>query len=164
MKNKLPILFSAILFTFLIHASCKAQHGDNFSGTLTINDTIELRDAPQAVTAKFSQPNDTEVVFWEMKEVNVTRYFYNNGGEFNFVNNELISFKFTSSTYKLKLGTFELKVGNNISTLSSAFPNSYTDRGPKGTAIGLGTGDYQYLNIKTNSNDVITEIELRFIP
>lgn len=161
MKNKLSILFIAtLLSTFFVHVSCKAQPADNFTGTLTINDTIELGDTPQAITAKFSQPNDVESVYWEMDEVTATYYKYN-GGEFRFVSNKLESFKFTSSTYKLKLGTFELKVGNNISTLSSAFPKSYSIRSSEGTSITLGTGDYQYISIGTNSNGVITEIELR---
>ncbi len=164
MKNRIPFIILVACFTFLFQASCKAQPADNFSGTLTINDTIELGDAPQAVTTKFGPPDNNEVVFWEMEEVNVTRYYYYNGGEFNFVDNELISFKFTSSTYKLKLGSFELKVGNNISTLSSAFPKSYSIRSPEGTSITLGTGDYQYISIGTTSNGVITEIDLRFIP
>lgn len=165
MKNKLSILFIAtLLSTFFVHVSCKAQPADNFTGTLTINNTVELGDAPQAVTTKFGQPNYTENWHGEVSGNNYTSYHYNNGAVFDFVENQLESFTFTSSTYKLKLGSFELKVGNNISTLSSAFPKSYSIRSSEGTSITLGTGDYQYISIGTNSNGVITEIELRFIP
>lgn len=163
MKNRIPFILLATCFTFLVHASCKAQLADNYAGVLKINDTIELGDAPQAVTAKFGQPDDTEIVLWEMMEKNITRYFYN-GARFDFMDNKLTRFTFTSSTYKLKLGSFELKVGNNISTLASAFPDSYSNRGSEGTAITLGSADSEYLNIKTNSNGVVTEIQLRFIP
>lgn len=162
MDNAKTLLFT-LLFVVL-HISCKAQQTDNFTGTLKINDTIELGDTPQTVITKFGQPNNTENWYGEVSGNNYISYHYNNGAVFDFVDNQLKSFMFTSSTYKIKLGSFELKVENHINTLASAFPNTYQNRVPDGTDIGLGTGDYQYLNIKTNSNGTITEIELRFIP
>lgn len=165
MKNKLSILFIAILPTFLVHPSCKAQPLDNFAGTLTINDTIELGDAPQAVTTKFGQPDNTENWHGEVSGNDYTSYYYNNGAEFDFVDDQLVSFKFTSSSYKIKLGSFELKVGNNISTLSAPFPKSYSKRKPEGTSITLGPADSAaYISVGTSPNGVITEIDLRFIP
>lgn len=155
------LLFTTLLV--LIHLSCKAQLADNFEGTLKINGEIELEHSPETLTAKFGQPDSTETVFWEMIEKNGTTYSYS-GALFDFVYNKLRSFIINSSNFEIHLDSFVLKVGNNINTISTPFPNSYSNRGTQGTAITLGSADYHYLNIKTNSDGEFTEIELRFIP
>jgi hypothetical protein len=145
----------------LVHIACKAQLADNFEGILKINQVIEYEDSPATLISVFGQPNNTETVYWEMDGITATYYHYEDG-EFHFVDNKLMSFKISSSNFKLTLGSFELKVGNHIDTISSTFPNSYTNRGPGGTAIILGPVDSaEYLNIKTDSNGLITEIDHR---
>jgi len=163
MNKKIISIFIAATFAVLFHAKCSAQQADNFAGTLKINGEIELEHSPENLTSKFGQPDSTETVFWEMIEKNGTTYFYS-GAEFDFVDNKLRSFIIYSSDFQIHLDSFVLKVGNSINTISNPFPNSYSNRGGQGTAITLGSADYQYLNIKTNSDGEITEIELRFIP
>lgn len=164
MNKKILSIFIATMFAILFHATCLAQQTDNFAGTLKINGEIELEHSPETLTSKFGQPDSTETVFWEMIEKNGMIYYYD-GVNFNFADNKLRSFIITSSDFPVHLDSFVLKVGNNINTLSSAFPNTYQYRVSEGTDIGLGSGgDYKYLNIKTNSDGEITEIELRFIP
>jgi len=163
MNKKILFIFIATMFAILFHATCTAQQTDNFAGTLEINGEIELEHSPENLTSKFGQPDSTETVFWEMIEKNGTTYFYS-GAEFDFVDSKLRSFIITSSDFPVHLDSFVLKVGNNINTLSSAFPNTYQHRVSEGTAITLGSADYKYLNIKTNPDGEITEIELRFIP
>lgn len=164
MNSKIILISITAFFIVLFQATCSAQQADSFAGTIKINGTIELGDSPQDLVSIFGQPDDTETVFLEMKDENIIRYHYNNGARFDFMNNELLRFTFSSSNYLVNLNSFELKVGNNINTISNSFPNSYSNRGADGTAITLGSADYEYLNIKTNSNGVITEIQLRFIP
>ncbi|TVR32078.1 MAG: hypothetical protein EA390_05620 [Balneolaceae bacterium] len=163
MNKKIISIFIVATFTILFQATCSAQQADNFAGTLKINGEIELGHTPENLTAKFGQPGSTETVFWEMIEKNGTIYFYS-GAEFDFVDNNLRSFIITSSDFQIYLDSFVLKIGNSINTISTLFPNSYSNRGAQGTAITLGSADYQYLNIKTNPEGEITEIELRFIP
>lgn len=164
MNRKLISIFIAVTFTILFYATCSAQQTDNFAGTLKINGEIELGHTSETLTAKFGQPDSTETVFWEMIEKDGKIYYYD-GANFNFADNKLRSFIINSSDYQIHLDSFVLKVGNSINTLSSAFPNTYQHRVSEGTDIGLGIGgDYQYLNIKTNSDGEITEIELRYIP
>ncbi|MCC5914637.1 MAG: hypothetical protein JJU46_09710 [Balneolaceae bacterium] len=156
-------IFITAMFSILFHATCSAQQADNFDGTLKINGEIELKHNPETLTNKFGQPDSTETVFWEMIEKNGTTYFYS-GAEFDFVDNKLRSFIVNSSNFQIHLNSFVLKVGDSVNTISIPFPNSYSNRGDHGTAITLGSADYQYLNIETNSDGEITEIELRFIP
>lgn len=163
MNRKLISIFIAVTFTILFHATCSAQQTDNFAGTLKINGEIELGHTSETLTAKFGQPDSTETVFWEMIEKDGIIYYYD-GANFNFADNKLRSFIINSSTFQIHLDSFILKVGNSINTISTQFPNSYSNRGTQGTAITLGSADYRYLNIKTNSEGEITEIELRYIP
>jgi len=164
MNKNIISIFIAATVTILLHTTCSAQQTDNFAGTLKINGEIELEHTPETLTAKFGQPDSTDTVFWEMIEKNGMIYYYD-GANFNFADNKLRSFILTSSDFQVHLDSFVLKVGNNINTLSSAFPNTYQHRVSEGTDIGLGSGgDYQYLNIKTNPEGEITEIELRYIP
>jgi len=155
--------FLLTLLFILIHISGNAQQADNFAGRLKINGEIELGHTPETLTAKFGQPGSTETVFWEMIEKNGTTYFYSEA-KFDFVDNKLRSFIINSPDFQIHLDSFVLKVGNSINTISTLFPNSFSNCGAQGTAITLGSADYQYLNIKTNSDGEITEIELRFIP
>lgn len=159
---KIKFLFVLILFLLGTYPSV-AQPMDNFTGSVTINDTIELGDTTSDIVAKFDAPNFTENVYWEMDEITVTYYHYT-GAEFHFHEKKLISFKFTTATYSLNLGSFEIKVGNNISSFATPFPKSYTNRSSEGTSITLGPIDsVAYLSIATDLNGIITEIELRFI-
>jgi len=159
-SSKLITVF-ILLISFATVA--QAQQADNFAGTLKINGEIELEHTPETLTAKFGQPDSTETVFWEMIDKNGMIYYYD-GANFNFADNKLRSFIINSSDFQIHLDSFVLIVGNSINTISTLFPNSYSNRGAQGTAITLGSADYQYLNIKTNPEGEITEIELRFIP
>ena len=163
MNRKLISIFIAVTFTILFHATCSAQQTDNFAGTLKINGESELEHSPENLTSKFGQPDSTETVFWEMIEKDGIIYYYD-GANFNFADNKLRRFIINSSTFQIHLDSFILKVGNSINTISTQFPNSYSNRGTQGTAITLGSADYRYLNIKTNSDGEITEIGLRYIP
>lgn len=164
MQHSFKMLLIFFTLSLIISFTVEAQQTDNFAGTLKINGEIELGHTPETLNAKFGQPDSTETVFWEMIEKDGMIYYYD-GANFNFADNKLRSFILTSSDFQVHLDSFVLKVGNNINTLSSAFPNTYQHRVSEGTDIGLGSGgDYQYLNIKTNPEGEMTEIELRFIP
>ena len=152
-----------VLVFFLVIMSCKGQSTeiDTFNGNLKIINQITFGDTKQAAENAFGQPDDITTEYWEMSEETVTVYHYNNDAALYFGDDGLESFKLTSSNYYLQMGSFKLKVGNNISSLQNPFPKSYSFRNSGGTSIALGTGDHRFLLIEYNSNNVIINIEER---
>lgn len=159
-------IISLVLISVPICAYPQSPYSDNFNGEMAINNVIRLNNSSQQVAAAFGSPNQITYGHMEIEEKDLMIYRYSNGGTFYFSGNQLIFFKLTSANYQLYLGVFELKTGNNISSIQNLFPKSYSNRGADGTAITLGPpkDDYRYISIGTNSSGLITEIELRFIP
>lgn len=152
-----------LLVFFFVVVSCNGQSQDIdiFSGNVKINNQITFGDTKQAAKNVFGQPDNITTQYWEMSEETATIYHYNNGAILKFGDDGLKSFELSSSNYYLQMGTFKLRVGNNINTLQDPFPKSYNYRNSGGTSVGLGTGDYRFLLIEYNSNNTITNIEER---
>jgi len=155
----------SILVFFLVVISCTGQSSkiNTFTGEVKINNQLTLGDTKQAAKDIFGEPDDVSTEYWEMSEETVTNYHYNNGAKFQFVNNGLASFVITSSNFSIVMDSFQLQVGNNINSIQNKFTKSYNNRGSDGiTSIALGTGDYNFLWIQFDSNNLITKIDLRF--
>ncbi|MBN2732073.1 MAG: hypothetical protein JXR26_06570 [Balneolaceae bacterium] len=153
-----------IFVFFLMTISCKGQSTkiDTFSGEVKINNQIVFdEDSKQATKNVFGQPDNITTEYWEMSDKTATNYIYTNGAKFQFTSDTLERFVLTSSNYYVQMGSFKLQVGNNISSIQNTFPKSYDYRESGTTSIALGAGDYHFLLIKYDSNNVITRIESR---
>lgn len=156
MKNIVITLF------ILIALSCKGQTLDAIAvNDFSLNNTLHFGDSPSQLTAIMGQPTNISTEYWEIEDETATVYQYLNA-EFEFVNNGLVGFQINSNqniTLNTNLTSFQ--VGDSIWTLQSYYPNSYNSRSNGYMAINFGTGDYQYLLIQYDVNDVITSIERR---
>jgi len=153
-----------LLVFFFVVISCKGQSTeiDTFTGEVKINNQVTFdEDSKQATNNVFGAPDNITTQYWEMSEETATNYHYNNGAIFQFTNNTLERFVITSSNYYVQMGSFKLQVGNNIGSIQNPFPKSYNYRDSGTTSIALGAGDYHFLLIEYNSNNVITRIESR---
>jgi len=129
---------------------------------ITINNTIMFNSSTSELITIFDNPSSTSSELWETSEENVEVYHYLNTN-FQFVNNQLKSFKLCSSNYELRLGSTLIKVGNNIDDLQTVLNDSYNNKSNEYMAININLGDSEFITIQFNpSNHIILSIEHRF--
>lgn len=123
MKKRI-LIFSLIVITF----SCKAQDNIINSSEATINGISFLGNDNDValVTQHLGQPNTIEDYYFEMDDLMGQEYQYN-GILFHIANNRVEFFEITGSGYSFT--KHNIKVGNNIETLSSIYPLSFADKG-----------------------------------
>lgn len=83
-------------------------------------------------------------------------YYSDYLGQYDFFRVEI-----TNASYSFLYDGFEIKVGNNISGLSSKFPQQYSDRLPERVSILHELADNIVMRIYYDQQGVITKIELR---
>ena len=152
------------IILFALNVACNAQSTviDTFTGDLEINGEIIFNHGSiQELENHVGAPNEISTEHWEMSNQTVTVYSYENGGEFYFAENVLQKIVITSPSYTLTLGSYDLQVGEPISSIQSGFPKSYSYRKSGNTTIALGAGDHHYLVISYNENNIITILETR---
>ncbi len=112
---------------------------------------------------KFGQPSSTTTFYNEMEEKNWELLIYT-GAKFYIDNDKVVSYEMSGSNYQLEYVGVVIKPGNNISVLSSPFPNAYNKRNNRGAVLSLGfynngilePSDY-FILISTNSSTGLIE-------
>lgn len=111
------------------------------------------------IRAEFGKPLKEYEDFIESKK----RYFEYSGAMFIYDDNlgdfMLLLVEITSSNYVFTYDGQEIKVGNNISTLSTKFPLQYDKRKDGEMFVSHTFGDI-WMSIYYDSNDHISKIEL----
>ena len=107
-----------------ISICCKAQNAIH-SSEITINGIQFFGNNVSLVTQHFGQPNSIEDYFFEMDDVMSQKYIYN-GILFYIVNSKVNSFEITGNNYAFTSNN--IKVGNNINSLQSIYPNSFSNK------------------------------------
>lgn len=128
-----------IVFIIAINFSCKAQKNKINSNELTINGINFIGNNVSLLIQHLGQPNAIEDFYLEMDEVMSQKYIYN-GVSFTTVNNEVSSFEITSSSFSFT--SHEIKVGDNINTLESIYPISYSNKGQNWLGLLISDKDY----------------------
>jgi len=144
-----------IIYLTLVSANCKAQNNTIHSSEITINGTQFFGKEVSLVTQHFGQPNSVEDYYFEMDDVMSQKYNYN-GIIFTAINNRTYSFEITGSNYTFTSNN--IKVGDNISTLQSIYPLSYTNKTNNNLTIRFNDID-RFIIIFFSSNQ-ITKIRL----
>jgi len=158
-KMRNTVLTLIVIFTVILNT--QAQLSNIPENQIKINDEISYFTTATQLKSILGDPLNITSEYWEMEELSVQKYHYS-GADFYIKNGILASFKLTSPNYYLKLNTTQIKVGNLISTIQSAFPSSYNSRNNGVTGINIGTGDYIYIYIEYNTSNKITCIEQRY--
>ena len=151
------VLTLLVIFTGILNT--QAQLSSIPENQVKINDQISYSSTALQLKSILGDPINITREYWEMEELSVQKY-HNSGANFYIKNGILASFNLVSPNYYLKLNTTQIRVGNLISTIQFAFPNSYKSRKNGLTGINIGTGDYIY--IEYNSSNKITCIEQRY--
>jgi hypothetical protein len=132
------VKYLIILFLFIGFYSCPSlaqSHTSEYDAAEVsgfqlhktgVTGTIVLTGSPTELISAFGKPNkiyDSE----QPDDIIYTVYEYN-GAEFFFNENKLTSVIISNSNFSIQHHATQLKIGNNISTLSGSFPNSYALR------------------------------------
>ncbi len=128
---------------------------------LQINNKIGYSSTTSEITTLYGMPSSISNQYWEMDDVTV-KYYHYNGGIFIIRNGTLESFELTSSNWFVNTGFIQLKVGQHIDEIQYYYSDAYFNRGNGSIVIKIGIGDYKYLLIKYNSNNIINCIEQRY--
>lgn len=151
--KKIILIFSLLTISY----SCKAQDRNTInSNELTINGVNYLGENVSLVTQNLGQPFTIEDYYFEMDDVMSKKYNYK-GILFYIVNNKVNSFEITGNGYSFT--NHNIKVGNNIETLSPIYPLSFTNKRSDSLGLLFDDMDY-YITIFFNTNSQITMIRM----
>ncbi len=144
----------------LINFCCKAQQYDTVSQTgLTINGVnfliTSVTNDISLIVNTFGQPDSNEDYFFETDNVMGKKYIYNNGLVLYIANNSLESFEITGNSYSFTSNN--IKVGDNISSLQTNYPNSFNSKSNLKFKLNYANWDAGFL-IEYNSSGIITKI------
>ena len=154
------ILF--LISFFIVTLSANSQALDMvFPEELLVNNSFNYQTSKSQIISAMGDPASVTTEYWEMDEEDVEKLNYP-GAVFYLKNNTMESFCLTGPEQSLKLNITVLKTGNNISSLQSAFPASYNNRGRDGLSINIAPGDYKFILVYFDSGNIITKIEQRY--
>ena len=129
---------------------------------ILINELIVFNFNPSELNEVLGSPSSITSDYWELTEEVVEVYNYSNA-QFQFIENELKSFKLCSSDYSLTARSSIITIGNLINDLQPDFPNSFKNKSNGYMAININSGDFEYILIEYDlSNGSIKSIEHRF--
>jgi len=140
-----------ILSIMIINISCKAQNNTINSTELTMNGINYLGNNVSLVTQYLGQPNTIENYYFEMNDEMSQKYHYN-GVLFYILNNKVNSFEITTSNYSFS--KYNIKIGDNIESLQTIFPLSFSNRTNNGLTIPLSDID-KFVIISYNNNLIV---------
>lgn len=124
--------------------------------------TVPLLATPQVVNSAFGAPSSSVQEYGELDGLTYTKSTYS-GLTILFHDGTTAYFDLTTTAYGLVFNNQVIKVGNNISTLSSLFPSSYALRTDEQIFILLhANGEMTDMRIVIGFNqyDKITDISL----
>ncbi len=134
MKN--IILISALLVSSLTAFAQNIDHGN--IQDFKINNTITFFSRKSDIINEFGALTGKAArlitEYWEIEDLTMRVLTYS-GGKFvvhNTTDGDLTRFEITGPSYSLFYGSHEIKLGDNLNTLSSLFPNSYANKGSNG--------------------------------
>lgn len=139
------------IFIVLISFNCKSQDIIEAS-KLTINGTKILSQNKTVIIATFGQPSQIITDYSEMDDNDM--YVYEYMGLKVYIINDLVdSFEISSSMYLLT--NYNIKIGDNISSIENIFPNSFKLRNQDYLKLDIKDSD-MFLTIEFNStsNDI----------
>lgn len=160
-------LLAVVLFSCTTVQSQVTNLDNADANTFTIKKTstgatVPLLASPQAVTNAFGAPSSSVQEYGELDGRTYTRSSYG-GLTISFYNGKTAYFDFATTAYGLVFNKQVIKVGNDISTLSSLFPGSYALRTDEQIFIELqanGATTDMNIVIEFNNDDKITRISL----
>lgn len=151
-----------LISLLVVNLSANSQSLDMVSPEkLLINNSLNYQTSKSQIVSVMGDPAFVTFEYWEMDEEEVEKLNYA-GAVFYFKNGTMESFCLTGPEHSLKLNETVVKTGNNISTLQSAFPASYNNRGSNGLSINIAPGDYKFILVHFDSGNIITKIEQRY--
>ena len=132
MRNLLITLFALVSFSCSTEQSQIAIPDHVDIHTLTIKKTstgasIPVLASPQVVSGAFGAPSSSVQEYGELDGRTYTKSNYS-GLTAYFYNNKIAYFDFATTAFGLVFNNRVIKVGQDISTLSSLFPSSYALR------------------------------------
>jgi hypothetical protein len=159
----------AVTFVLLKTKSQGPISGDSIKVTslylhLTTNpgSTFNLLDPPSKLNSVFGLPLHTKTEFSEMYDGNVTQYSFR-GISISYFEGHAISRQIKDATVSLGVtGVSSIKIGDNISFIQSAFPNSYALKEDEQIFVSIltPTGDVSdsFLVFEYDTNNIVTSI------
>ena len=167
MKNLLISLLAVVLFSCTTVQSQIRDMDSVDVYTFTIKKTstgnsIPIIASSQAVNRAFGAPTSSVQEYSELDDLTYTKWIYS-GLTISFDNGQTAYFDFATTAFGLVFNNQVIKVGNDISTLSSLFPGSYAARADDRIMIELHANRVMTdarIVIVFNQNDKITRILL----
>lgn len=126
---------------------------------LTLNKDASL------IETKFGAPSSITSEYWEMNDITVKKYDYN-GNLFYLHNNKLVAFELNNADFYVGQIDRAIRVGENVSSLSSWYPESYKGRDREAMIIlvSFSSSDpmarSEYIAILFNESGIITKVDL----
>lgn|GEM_PF-1084092 len=172
----MKILFSVLLI-LLLSFNSKGQLRPNslakFSDIKLVKASLPItpfvKGTPKStVINAYGNPATITTMPWDDLDVGIDGYQYNNNKIYIDTDNQkLWGFKIVNTDFRVSYNNHTINVGDNISTLSSIFNISYTNRYDDLISIGLTFDNgvpYDYvLRILFNpSTNIITEISIGY--
>ncbi len=136
MKTTITFIFLLLNYFSL---SCLAQDIIDVSD-IKINNQVLISDSKSAYLSILGQPHATKTIESEMEDLTLDILTYNQS-TFTFAGNDLFDFSIRDNSISITLNNINLTVGDNISLLQNAYPNSY--------------------NLLKNKNDIALVLTLR---
>ncbi len=113
--------------------------------------TIPLLASPEAVNRAFGAPSSSVPYYGEMDDITYTKSDYD-GLTIYFDNGKTAYLDLAAPAYGLVLNKQVIRVGNNISTLSALFPDSYAAR----------TNEQIFIELRANGEMIDMRIVISF--
>jgi len=168
MKN----LIATIPFVLFI-LTCSAQTYDSVP-----TEEIQIRKASgtsfmilnkdaKTIESTFGDPASIWSEYWEMVEMTVRTYEYNEN-LFTVHNNALLAFELYNADFSVGKADRAIRVGDNIASIANWYPNSYKNRGKDFMLliVAFSATDpmrkSEYISIEFDPKGSITKIEILF--
>lgn len=104
-----------------------------------VSTDLPLASSSSSFLSVFGSPSSSNTATSEQDNLSYLTYYYT-GGRFAFLSGDLIGLIIESTNFNLVVNSTTINVGDNISTLSSAFPTSYASRVDGVVAISTKSG------------------------
>ena len=161
-----------IITSFLVLTAffCKSQTYDAIPTELiniwnTSRSSLTLNQDASSITSVYGTPDYITSEYWEMSDRTVQKYHYN-GNVFYLHNNILVMMELNTPDYYIGKIDRAIRVGENISSLASFYPNSYNNRKSDYMVLLVQFSSTdpmsvsEYIVVKFNSSGIITQVDL----